>query len=118
MEYIILGLLLLTFIPVFIPFKKTQSDKRGQDILTITYIIYLVLFLLFVYFVIFKNLSFCFELGDLMIYALLYLAMIVANLGFGLRNSIGREFKYFFSLINVIASIYMIQMLMISNVMK
>jgi len=115
MEFILLGILLLTFIPVFIPFRKTLSDTRGLKILTITYVIYLILFLVIVYLALFKDLYFGFELGDLQIYALLYLAMILANCGIGLRNSIGQEFKYFFSLINVFASIYLIYMLSTCN---
>ena len=115
MEFILLGLLLLTFIPVFIPYRKTLYDIRGLKILTITYVIYLVLFLLFVYLVFFKDLYFGYGLGDLEIYALLYLAMILANCGIGLRNSVGQEFKYLFSLMNVSASIYLIYMLATCN---
>ncbi len=108
----------MSFIPIFLPFKKSQADKRGQDILIITYLIYLVLFILLVYFVLFKELSFGLELGDLVIYAVSYLVMMIANLGLGLRNSTGREIKYIFSLINVITSIYLIHMFTISNIMK
>jgi len=118
MEYFFLGLLLLSFIPIFIPFKRSSIDKRGKDILIITYLIYLILFLLLVYFVLIKELSFGFELGDLVIYAVSYLVMIIANLGLGLRNSTGKEIKYIFSLINFITSIYIINMLTISNIMK
>ena len=115
MEFILLGILLLTFIPVFIPFRKTLSDIRGLKILTITYMIYLILFLLIVYLALFEDLYFGYGMGDLYTYALLSIAMILANFGIGLRNSIGQEFKYFFSLINILASIYLIYMLSTCN---
>jgi len=111
MEILILILLLLTFIPVFMPFGQRSEDKRGQQTLTVSYVIYLLSFSILIYCALFRDLYFGYELGDLMIYFVFTVAMVVSNFGIGLRNKIGREIKYFFSTINIIASTYLIIML-------
>jgi len=63
------------------------------------------------YCTLFTNLYFGYELGDLMIYFIFTVAMVVSNFGIGLRNKIGREFKYFLSTMNIIASVSLIIML-------
>ncbi|ADQ80504.1 hypothetical protein Palpr_2371 [Paludibacter propionicigenes WB4] len=111
MKILISILLLLTFTPVFMPFGKLSEDKRGQQTLTVSYAIYLLSFSILVYCALFRDLYWGFELGDLMIYFVFTVTMVVSNFGIGLRNKTGREIKYFFSTINIIASIYLIIML-------
>lgn len=106
---IFLVLLLVSFIPIIISFKKKTTDKTWQKAFTVTYLIYLFLFLLFGYLVLFKDLSFGNGLGDMFLYILFTFLMLIINLGMGLRNKIGKGFKLFFILINIISSIYLIQ---------
>ena len=111
MEILISILLLLTFIPVFLPFGQRSKDKKGLNTLIVSYVIYLLSFIILIYCAFFRDLYFGYELGDLIIYLVFTIIMVVSNFGIGLRNKTGREFKYFFSTINTIASIYLIIML-------
>lgn len=112
MEIILLTILLLTFIPVIKPFGLNSSENRGQLVLAISYILFFISYLIFWYLALFKDLYFGYELGDLFYYFIFYLAMIVANLGMGLRNRIGVEFKYFFSAIILIANTWLITVIL------
>src|ERR1035437_9703734 len=105
MKILFFALLLLSFIPIFWSFRQNQSDKRGQYILTITYTAYLISFLVFMYCAISRDLYFGYELGDLFFYSIFLFAMIISNLGIGLRKRIGRELKYLFSTINIVATV-------------
>ena len=107
MKILFFALLLLSFIPIFWSFRQNQSDKRGQYI----YTAYLISFLVFMYCAIFRDLYFGYELGDLFFYSIFLFAMIISNLGIGLRKRIGRELKYLFSTINIVATVYLILML-------
>lgn len=117
MQIFFLIILLLTFIPVIKPFGLKTSDNRGLLVLTISYILYFLSYLSFWYFTLFKDMYFGYELGDLIFYLIFSLTMIVANFGMGLRNKIGVEFKYFFSTIIIIASIWIIIMIFKSNLL-
>lgn len=111
MKIVLLILLILTFVPVIKPFGLKTSDNKGNLVLTIPYILYFVSYLSFWYFALFEDLYFGYELGDL-IYCLIFsLAMIFANFGMGLRNKLGLELKYFFSILIVFANIWLITMI-------
>lgn len=44
--------------------------------------------------------------------------MALSNLGMGMRNKVGKEVKYFFSTVNILAGVYLIKILFESNLLK
>ena len=118
METTLLIILLLTFVPVIRPFGKKQLKNSGQLLLTGVYLLYLILYLIFWYLVLFKDLNLGYELGNLFFYLIFTVAMVLSNLGMGFRNKIGKELKYFFSALNIIAGIYLVKMIFESNMIK